>query len=240
MKRIITCFLIFGLFFAGTGCSKSKSTDDINAFFDAFDNTLKADSGHITGQMNMETEKNPYGMSLDCYFQQIDQPLVAAKVGLQADDQRQDDYLEFYIKDGKTYLNNLGTKSQSLAENIGITPDTKLNIFNPFLSFTDDELAQFFKSTKKEGSHYTYEIDPTLLSSLLDSLGTVTVKNAQLQCDIKDECLEDLDLVISGIQKLDKDSFEFTMTIQLNVEQLNSLESVPFPDDLDSYPVSEV
>ncbi|MBP3852941.1 MAG: hypothetical protein J6D18_00040, partial [Erysipelotrichaceae bacterium] len=144
-------------------------------------------------------------------------------------------YLQFYIKDGKTYLNNLGVKTQSVVENIGLQSDSRINMMNPFLSFSDDELCALFTSSKKEGNHYTYTLDPAKLATLLDSLGTVTLDNATLESEIEKDVLKNMTLNAKGKQTVNEDSFDFDLTLRFTIEQLNALESVQFPSDLDSY-----
>ena len=236
MRKILSYVLVLGLLLC-SGCSKTnKNNDDILAFFDAFNNTLQVDSAHINGQLNME-KSNPYAIDIDLSFNQKEQIQLALSTDIAAESNKQEEYLQFYIKDGKTYLNSMGTKTQSTIDKIGLNENSTISMINPFLSFTDEQLCQFFTSSKKEGNHSAYTIDTSALASLLDSLGTLTINDATIECDIKDDVLENAVLKAQGTQKINEDSFDFIMTISLNVDQINSLDTINFPDDLDTYQV---
>lgn len=236
MRKILSYIFILGLILC-SGCSKTeKNNDDILAFFDAFDNTLQVDSAHIKGQLNME-KSNPYAIDIDLSFNQKEQIQLALTTDIAAESNKQEEYLQFFIKDGKTYLNSMGIKTQSTADKIGLNENATINTINPFLSFTDEQLCQFFTSSKNEGNHYTYTIDTSALASLLDSLGTLTISDASLECDINNNLLQNAVLKAQGTQKINEDSFDFIMTISLNIDQINSLDTINFPDDLDTYQV---
>ena len=93
-------------------------------------------------------------MNVKGEFNQENQLQCAIHLGLEANKNVIDDYLDFYIKDGKTYLKNMSTKSQSLASKIGIKENTKISAYNPFLDLTDKELCEMF--TLKQPWRYLY------------------------------------------------------------------------------------
>lgn len=234
MKKILTYVLCLGLLFC-SGCSKqSTNKDDVLTFFDAFDHTLELNSAHIKGTMKMD-KTNPYEIAIDCSFIQSGNLGLAITTDIAADENKQDDYLQFFIKDGKSYLNSMGTKTQSTIDKIGLKPESKINIINPFLSFTDDQLVSLFTSSKREGNHFTYTLDHNQLAALLDSLGTLNISKATLECDIKGDIIENLKLVTDGKQTISEETFDFEMTITLNLDQINKVTSITYPEDLDNY-----
>ncbi len=233
MKHIITFFLSLCLIFSATGCS-SKNDDDILLFFDAFNETLEAESGNISGTVTIKNDSTSK-MNLNIQFNQENDLQLALTLGLEAGGNTKDDYLDFYIKDGKTYLQNEGTKTQSLASNIGIEDDQKISAYNPFLNFTDDELTEIFTSSEKDGNTYTYQIDKDIVATLLDSLGTVSISEASLVATIEDDVIKDFKLVASGTQTVNDTTIDFSFTIEADITNLNNQTEVSFPDDLDTY-----
>ncbi|MBB5182014.1 hypothetical protein [Catenisphaera adipataccumulans] len=237
MKNILSLFLSFCLCVGLVGCS-SKNDDDILKFFQAFDHTLDADSAEIIGKVTIDTNDS-YAMNLTAQLNQKEDLQLAVRLGLEAGDNRQDDYLDFYIKDGKTYLNNMGTKTQSTADKIGITGDEKLSAYNPFLDYTDDELTEFFTSSSRDGDNYSFDIDTGKLADALDSLGTVEVKEAHLDATIKNNTIRKFKLTVSGTQNASDDSADFSFSISARIQNYNKDVTVDFPDDLDSYSTSD-
>lgn len=233
MKKIFTFFIMLSMIFSLTACS-SKNKDDVILFFDALDNTLKADSGHINGNVDMKGD-SPYTISFDIQFIQVGDIQIAAVMDLEAGGNVQKDFLDFYIKDGKTYLNSSGTKTQSVVENIGLERNKKIAVYNPFLSFSDDELNSFFKSSSKNGNTYTYDIDARRLTTLIDAYGTFNASKAQVTADIDNELLNSVSLHVVGEQNINEQKADIDLTVKFSVEQLNSLDHIDFPDDLDSY-----
>lgn len=231
MKKFITTILSLCLLFALSGCS-SKSEDDILTFFNALDNTLQYENATISGSLNM----NDSIMNVDMQYNQKNNLEVAAKIGLEAGGNTQDEFLSFYIKDGKTYLNSMGTKTQSTVDKIGLKKKSKLNIYNPFLDFTDDELQEFFTKTNKDGNNYQFTIDASKLSTLLDNLGSVSVESSKLEATIKNDKITHLKLSILGTQTIEETSADVDITLDINIKKGAAIE---FPDDLDSYETYE-
>lgn len=220
-----------------TACQSKKNNDDILTFFNAFDHTLEADSGELNGSLHIKTD-NDSTMRVKAQLNQEKQIQLALQVGLESNGNEANDYLDFYIKDGKTYLKNLDTKSQSVAENIGIKKNSKLSAYNPFLDFSDKELTNFFTTSEKNGNSYRYTINNDSLSSALDSYGTVDINKATVQATIKKNIIRHLEFYAKGKQTIDDQTNDFEITITLNLSKYNKLQTVSFPTNLDSYPVS--
>ncbi len=233
MKKIITLFMTFCLCLALTGC-QSKDDEDILAFFSAFHNTLDTESGTIEGSIEMKSAENSI-IDLHMQYRQVDDLQLAMRVDLESGGNRQNDFLCFYIRDGKTYLNSMGTTSQSVASNLGIDTKQKISVKDPFMNFTDDELTSFIKSSTKKGDTYSYTLDEQMLSSLLDSFGTVNVQKATLEAVIKKERIQSFTLHIVGTQSLSDSSTDVDFTIQATLDDLNTLDHVDFPSDLENY-----
>ncbi len=233
MKKLCSLLIMFAMIFSLSACS-SKNKDDILLFFDALDNTLKTDSGEIIGKIDMKGD-SPYTIDFDIQYIQIGDIQLAAIVDLEAGGNIQKDFLDFYIKDGKTYLNSMGTKTQSVVENIGLERNKKIAVYNPFLSFNDNELTSFFKSSSHKGTTYTFDIDAKRLTTLIDAYGTFNASKAQIIADIENDLLNSVSLTIKGEQNINDKKADVDMTIEFTISDLNSLDHIEFPDDLDSY-----
>lgn len=233
MKKILSLLFAICLILNLSACS-TNDDEYILTFFDALDNTLDIDSGHIEGTVTSRSDDSST-MNFDLFLNQTESIELALSIGLEANNNIQDDFIDFYIKDGKTYLKYLETTSQSLAENIGIDPTSKLSVSNPFLDFTDDELKAFFSSAKKDDNTYTFELNTTTISSLLDSLGSIVVQDATLIATIENDYLESISLQITGVQTVNEDQASIDITIDALFDQINSLDHIDFPDNLDSY-----
>lgn len=234
MKKIVTRFFIFCLILSLFGCSSSKNIDDIQTVFDALDNTLTVSSARLSGtiQYNTKTKQN-IDYTID--FIQNGNLQVAAKIDLESQGNRIDDYLNFYIKDGKTYLNNMGTTSQSVVENIGIDPTKPLSIYNPFLDLTQKELAAIFQSSEKKDNVYTLTIDSKKLATLLDGMGTLSISKAAIVATVDKDHLSNLELNISGLQAFESTSYDVDIHLTCVIENYNSLKEIQFPKDLENY-----
>lgn len=221
---IITCFLSVSLM----GCSNSKNNDDILTFFDALDNTLNLSSVNVSGTLDMKDSK----LYIQAQISQKNNLQIASSIGLEANKHVQNNFLNFYIRDGKTYLNSMGTKTQSTVEKIGLKKNQKLNAYNPFLDCTDDELCALFNSSKKENNIYTFTIDTSKLASLLDNMGSIDLNKANLEATIKNKKISHLILNFTGTQTIEKNTADIDISIELNI---NKFTKISFPDDLDTY-----
>ena len=214
-------------------CS-SNNNDYALEFFSALDNTLELNSGHIQGTFTSNNE-DASKIKFDLQLNQKDNLQLALDLDLEAGDNSEDNFLNFYIKDNKTYLNSYGTTSQSLLENLGINGSEKLSVYNPFLNYTDDELKALFTRSSKNGNNYSFTIDGSLISSYLDSMGSVTIEDATLDATIEDNYITSLTLGISGLQDVETQQVIIDVTIECTLDQINSLDTVTYPADLENY-----
>lgn len=214
-------------------CS-SNNDDYALEFFSALDNTLELNSGHIQGTFTSNNE-DASKIKFDLQLNQKDNLQLALDLDLEAGDNAEDNFLNFYIKDNKTYLNSYGTTSQSLLENLGINGSEKLSVYNPFLNYTDDELKALFTRSSKDGNNYSFTIDGSLISSYLDSMGSVTIEYATLDATIEDNYITSLTLWISGLQDVETQQVVIDVTIECTLDQINSLDTVTYPADLENY-----
>lgn len=233
MKKIFTFFISTFMILNLAACS-SNNDDYALEFFSALDNTLELNSGHIQGTFTSNNE-DASKIKFDLQLNQKDNLQLALDLDLEAGDNAEDNFLNFYIKDNKTYLNSYGTTSQSLLENLGINGSEKLSVYNPFLNYTDDELKALFTRNSKNGNNYSFTIDGSLISSYLDSMGSVTIEDATLDATIEDNYITSLTLGISGLQDVETQQVIIDVTIECTLDQINSLDTVTYPADLENY-----
>lgn len=233
MKKIFTFFISTFMILNLAACS-SNNDDYALEFFSALDNTLELNSGHIQGTFTSNNE-DASKIKFDLQLNQKDNLQLALDLDLEAGDNSEDNFLNFYIKDNKTYLNSYGTTSQSLLENLGINGSEKLSVYNPFLNYTDDELKALFTRSSKNGNNYSFTIDGSLISSYLDSMGSVTIEDATLDATIEDNYITSLTLGISGLQDVETQQVVIDVTIECTLDQINSLDTVTYPADLENY-----
>lgn len=233
MKKIFTFFISTFMILNLAACS-SNNNDYALEFFSALDNTLELNSGHIQGTFTSNNE-DASKIKFDLQLNQKDNLQLALDLDLEAGDNAEDNFLNFYIKDNKTYLNSYGTTSQSLLENLGINGSEKLSVYNPFLNYTDDELKALFTRNSKNGNNYSFTIDGSLISSYLDSMGSVTIEDATLDATIEDNYITSLTLWISGLQDVETQQVVIDVTIECTLDQINSLDTVTYPADLENY-----
>lgn len=233
MKKIYTFFISTFMILNLAACS-SNNDDYALEFFSALDNTLELNSGHIQGTFTSNNE-DASKIKFDLQLNQKDNLQLALDLDLEAGDNAEDNFLNFYIKDNKTYLNSYGTTSQSLLENLGINGSEKLSVYNPFLNYTDDELKALFTRSSKNGNNYSFTIDGSLISSYLDSMGSVTIEDATLDATIEDNYITSLTLGISGLQDVETQQVIIDVTIECTLDQINSLDTVTYPADLENY-----
>lgn len=233
MKKIFTFFISTFMILNLAACS-SNNNDYALEFFSALDNTLELNSGHIQGTFTSNNE-DASKIKFDLQLNQKDNLQLALDLDLEAGDNAEDNFLNFYIKDNKTYLNSYGTTSQSLLENLEINGSEKLSVYNPFLNYTDDELKALFTRSSKNGNNYSFTIDGSLISSYLDSMGSVIIEDATLDATIEDNYITSLTLWISGLQDVETQQVVIDVTIECTLDQINSLDTVTYPADLENY-----
>lgn len=234
MKKIFKYLSAFCLLITLSACSSTSNGEYALEFFNALDNTLDINSGHIEGEFN-SAGSDSSKMIFDLQLNQEKTLNLAFDLDLEAGQNSEDNFLSFFIKDGKTYLNSYGTTSQSVVENIGLEADQKLSVSNPFLSYTDDELKAMFSKASKKDDTYTFTLDSTEIGAILDSMGSVQIEDAVIEAKIEDDYITFLSVQITGYQNLDSQQATIDINLTCTIDQINQLNQVSFPSDLESY-----
>lgn len=210
-----------------TACAKPANKQDVQTFFTAFNHLLEANSLEATGNISTGKLRTDFHLWLD----QKDQVSLALQAG-----SGNVDAISFYIHDGKTYLDYLGVKSSSKAENIGLKPGSKISIYNPFLDLSDSQRQDMFDKITRKDDDYTFAINKSALAKLLDSYGSCTISKAEMTCTIIGEQLKTLSLSAKGNINMDGNKADLSIDLSLDVLSMNQPVTVPFPDDLNTWP----
>ena len=234
MRKIITQILSICLLFCLSSCSQKVNKNDVIEVFDALDRTLEADSGILNGTLITETE-NRNIIDLDVQFIQNGNLRVAANMDLTSGKNTIENYIEFYIVDGKTYLKNMDTTSQSVLENIGLSPNSKISVYNIFLDYSDDQLVSLFESSSRKGNEIQLKLNNKQLSTLLDSMGTLSISKGEITVTLNDEYIENIKLDIQGYFAYDTISSDLNIHLDCDILNINALKNIALPADLDSY-----
>lgn len=234
MKKIITQILSICLLISLCSCAKKVNQDDVVEVFQAFDRTLEANSCHINGTFSLNTDDISI-IELDMQIIQSGNLQVAINMDLTSGNNTVENYLQFFIKDGKTYLKNMDVTSQSVVENIGLSSNQKISIYNIFLDYTDEELASLFESTSRKGDVVTLKLNEKELATLLDSMGTLSVSEGNIIVKLQDNYIESLSFQLKGYLAYDEQSMDVNIKFDCQISDINSLSSISFPDDLESY-----
>ena len=233
MKKLYTLILTLILSISLTACSKPNKQAALE-FFDTFNTTLKADSGIFEGEFSSKSNVDST-MRFQIQLNQKQELNVAARIDLIADGNVQEHFIDFYIKDGNTYLNAVGTRSKSTLANLGMSKTDKLNVYNPLLSYTNDEILEFVDSATKEKDTYSIDLKTRKIEVLLDSLGSISLKKAHIEAKEKNGILESLHFTIEGKQTINNEHADTMIEIKLRVKDFNQFNEVSFPDDLNTY-----
>lgn len=143
---------------------------------------------------------------------------------------REDPILAFYIKNGKTYLNDDGVKTSSVASNIGLNVK-KATDLNPFTQLSPSQRSSLFNSVSASGDEYTLEINPNALEQMVDQYGAISLSKGVIKATIVNEAIKKLEVQASG-------TLNYGITLPFNILAKFSFEktdSITLPKDLDSY-----
>lgn len=236
MKKCYSFFLgsTMSLLFL-SGCQQVPQPDltlqnATNTFFESFNHLCEADSLQVKGSAQTPTlsaqftaafTSQPQELAFDAFFSD------SHDIG-------------FYIEDGKTYLNYMGTKSSSEASKIGISPTEDFHLPNPFLELTREERQEFFSAVEIHESEvdattattYTFTINPSEANKLLDSYGAVKTDQAKLQATIVKGEITGIILEFSGSYDIGTQQTNLFVSAQAEVLKMNEEVDVHFPANL--------
>lgn len=220
-----TVVLSSALMFSGCQANPSHSalTD---LFFSSFNHLCEADTLSINGSIRLSD------LSTDLYIAYNQNPLELAITTSLPKDQD----IEFYIRDGKTYLNFFGTKSQSLAANIGIDESTDFRIPNPFLDLNRKEREALFQSIVDEDDDvYTYTIRPVMMEKIIDDYGAANIERAVIKTKIVNEQFQSIHLEVKGGLEIGTSTSPIDLEITLEPIQVDVPVQIDFPADLTNW-----
>lgn len=222
MSSVLACSMLLG------GCSgqKADTAKAADLFFASFNHLCEADTLKGHGTLTAMSSTLPLEFAL------ISSPAQAELLWGESGNPA----AAFYLRDGSTYLNYMGTKSSSKAVNLGINPDEPLHLPNPFLEIPREDREKLFDSVKVDGNAYSFVINPSEMAKFLDSYGAVKVQNASLDTVIENEMISSLSLKIEGTYSVDTASTPLNLAADLTIDEAGDPIEIVWPDDLSSWP----
>lgn len=225
MKTLKPLFLIpagLSLLLAG-GCSQdTKAADAANKFFEAYNHLCEEDGIEANGKIELLGQSAEYTAAFTSEPQQL---AISAFLN---DGQA----VGFYIKDGKTYLDFLGTKSSSEANKIGIDPNEPFHLPNPFLELSKEERANLFENVQVSEDTYTFTIKNSEMDKFLDNYGAAKVNSAKLQATIKEGKITWMSIDVQGRYDIVSDSADLSLAANATITQTGKNVLVDYPADL--------
>lgn len=225
-RASLAAALAFSFAFAGCSSNEQSVKDAANLFFESFNHLCEADTLKVSGTLDL------IGTQSQISAQMISSP---AQLALSLGQPNAEPLIDFYLRDGRTYLNAMGTKTASVAENIGISKDQKLHLPNPFLELSREERAKLFDSVKVKDDVYTFVINNREAEKFLDYYGAAKVNKATLVTTIHDDVINTLSIDIDGTYEIDTASSDLDLKADLVIEQVGGKMTIDFPADLDTY-----
>lgn len=224
--KLISCTLSLSSLSLLAGCqSGSSKAAAVDAFFTAYNKLCEASSLEAEGTIEFSGLEAAYTAAYTSSPQAL--AISATSGGLP--------FASFYIRDGKTYLNYLGTKSSSIASNIGITEDQEFHLPNPFLELSKSEREALFDSVSVNGDAYTFTFNPSKLNPLLDSYGALAIERGTLEAEIVESELRSIDLDLHGKYDIQSASADFDLDMVMQILAVDENVTISFPDDLDTW-----
>lgn len=213
-----------------SGCAKPADKQQaVDLLFGSFQRIAEAKSMKASGTADLA------GISLPYQFEFDNEP----EIGIAIEATAQGQPVDFYVKDGRTYLNFLGTKSSSELSNLtgGNSNAGSAASLNPFLDLSREERMQLVDTVTVDNDVYTYTLNKSELSKAFDSFGTLTLTKAFLTASFNGEDLKTIDFTAGGTLSMDSESAPFDAHLTMNVDSMNENLTISYPDDLASWPV---
>lgn len=145
--------------------------------------------------------------------------------------------ISFYIRDGHTYLDFMGTKSSSNVENLGLSKDQEFHLPNLFLDVSRDDREKLFDQVRIDQDTYTFRFNTGELEKMLDSYGAVKVERGQLKATIVDGQLESMTIDVDGQFDVGTAQSDLGLFLEVDFKDVDQPVTIDFPSDLASWPV---
>lgn len=227
-NNFIKCSVVLSSALMFTGCQADRNHSALtDLFFSSFNHLCEAETLSINGTIRLSD------LTTDLYIAYNHSPVETAITT----DLPEDQQIEFYIHDGKTYLNFFGTKSQSLAANIGIEDSSNFHLPNPFLDLNRKERDAIFESITKEDEEnvYTYTIRPVMMEKLIDDYGAANIDRAVLKTKIVDDQFQFINLEVKGGLEIGTSTSPIDLSLSLDPIQVDTPVEIDFPADLTTW-----
>lgn len=247
MKKITMLLVTMCMLFVSTACGNKKKIDEeaLDSFLKAMSMITEYESANYGVKMDVEQEGIKAKMEMDGGFIN-DGPLqLTMNISMAASGVSIDDFMQLYLKDNTMYLSAMGEKQKQILDlsmldnmNIGLDVDTMMDkkALKEMLksaSIEDHKIMMEFDVDKlNEGVKAIEDSGDEAASSLLET-GAPSYDQFDLEVVVnKKGMLTSFVLEMAGKQG------DTPMKIKLTwkMKDVNKVESLVFPEDLDSYP----
>lgn len=242
MKKLITLIACFGLLFATTACSKEKVTDEA---LDQLESTISKTFEMKSFDYEIEVSDGTTNtMVFRGAFQSEGAIGLSLSMDVTAEEQSMKDMMQLYLKDDTMYMSTFGVKQKQPAN---LSQISGLSFDMDTLGFDKEALKTYLEEASLSGDTLHLSIKKEQLNGVgelagnsLASIGDTSTDETKLDSLTIDVQLQDdyiSSLTIEGKGKQGTEDINAKITLTLN--NINKVESIDYPTDLDTYVESE-
>lgn len=231
MKKLLKVFACFGLALSVSACSGGKVEDKA---LDQLNLSIKKLSELSSYDFSSSVDVMIEGMSAKIHGSYLTEGGIqlATKVELESTDAPSETFAEIYIKDNMAYSSILGQKNKSEID-LSILDNLPIDVDKNF-TIKKEDMKKYLTSATYIGDTLHLAFDSEALNeSALPASGMEDNEIKELTIDIILENDFMKTATITTVLAI-KDK-EQKMVISLALDNINAVESIEFPSDLDSY-----
>lgn len=235
MKKLFPLFMCLIVLCTMFGCSKPKVDDEaIDRIIPAVQKFAELENfDYEIGLQSPVTNAKIYGSCI------LDQLQLSLFVDLEAEGMKSNKLAELYIADNMLYANGFGQKQKQEIDLQNMIPVS----FDPeTVSFDKDDLKKHLKKASVNNDTLHFEIKEDTVKDAVKSgdinvgeLGLSEVNEVMFDIETKDEFINQISFTFVGLNDKEK----ATITVYVQLDNINQRKSLEFPKDMNSWPTAK-
>lgn len=233
MKKLLKVAASIGLAITMVACSGSKVED---AALDQLETSIAKFSEISSFNYNIGVTSKSDDVNVQVYGGFVSEGGIqlSCVIDMESNGTKMDKFMEVYLKDNMSYISMLGMKQKSEAD---LSEMTGFSFDADTFKLPKEEIKKSLSEAKKDGNNLHLVFSEEYIKEYMESAakdnptGVSEISALSVDIELENDFISKMTMNVTGKQE----GKEITAELSISITDVNTLDAVDFPSDLDSY-----
>lgn len=233
MKKLVKLSACLGLAISMVACSGSKVEDEA---LDQLETSIAkfSEVSSLNYTVGITSKSDDVNLQVHGGFVTEDGLQLSCIIDMESNGTKMDKFMEVYLKDNMSYISMLGVKQKSEAD---VSEMTGISFDADTFKLPKEEIKKSLSEAKKEGNKLHLVFSEDFIKENMETAskdnptGVSEISALSLDVELENDFISKMAMNVTGKQN----DREITAELSITLTDINTVNEIEFPNDLDSY-----